>query len=137
MLSELKNIQNIVKTFLEYGYAMELRMAGFEFDYLTVVFNRSTLQDDLKYQQAEEIKVKNTIDKMVAGMINQDQAADELGYEKPAFAKPLVPWEVLAGGSVPKPETPGQPTNKAKRQGQKNRSAKKTRDKNKPVTKNK
>jgi hypothetical protein len=112
-----------------------LRLAGFDFEYLTVTFNRSTLQDDLKYQQSEEIKVKNVLDKMVAGIIDQDQAADELGYEAPAFPQPKVPWEVLAGGSVPKPETPGQPTNKAKRQGQKNKSAKKTRDKNKRVTK--
>jgi hypothetical protein len=135
MLSELKNTQNIVKTALEYAYGLELRLAGFDFEYLTVTFNRSTLQDDLKYQQSEEIKVKNVLDKMVAGIIDQDQAADELGYEAPAFPQPKVPWEVLAGGSVPKPETPGQPTNKAKRQGQKNKSAKKTRDKNKRVTK--
>lgn len=135
MLSELRNIQNLVKTFLEYGYALELRLAGYEFDFLNVVFNRSTLQDDLKYQQAQEIMVKNVNDKMVMGMINQDQAADELGYEAPAFPKPLVPWELLAGGSVPKPDTPGAPSAKVKRQGQKNKSAKKTRDKNKTVTK--
>jgi hypothetical protein len=137
MLSQLKNIQNIVKTALEFIYQLELRLAGFQFDYLSVQFNRSTLQDDYRYQQAEEIKVKNVIDKMVSGLINQEQAADELGYEAPAYPKPMVSWEVLAGGSDPKPATPGAPTAKKKRQGQKNKSAKKTRDNRKTVQKTK
>jgi len=134
MLAELRNIQNIIKHNLQYGYAMELTLAGFKFDYLKVVFNRSTLQDDLKYQQAEEIKVRNVIQKMCAGIIDMDQGADELGYEEPAFDEPQVPWEILAGGSVTAPTDGAQSD---KRQGQKNKSAKKTRDKNKPITKDK
>jgi hypothetical protein len=130
MLSELRNIQNIIKHNLQYGYAMELTLAGFKFDYLKVVFNRSTLQDDLKYQQAEEIKVRNVKEKMVMGVINQDQAADELGYEEPAFDQPMVPWEILAGGSIPSEGADGE----AKKD-QKNKSAKKSRAKDKPVTK--
>lgn len=134
MLSELKNIQNIVKTNLEFGYALELRLAGFEFEYLTVKFNRSTIQDDLKYQQAEEYKIKNVISKYVLGVINLDQAADELGYEKPAQAKPLVPPEMLAGkGAAAKPD----PTARKTRKGQKGKAAKTTRDKKKPVIKQK
>lgn len=133
MLSELKNIQNIIKTNLEFGYALELRLAGFNFEYLSVTFNRSTLQDDLKYQQAEEYKIKNVQSKMFLGIINQDQAADELGYETPAFDAPVVPLEVLAGVKTPADD----PTAKKARKVDKNASAKKTKEKSKPVTKDK
>lgn len=101
MISELRNIQNIIKTNLEFGYALELRLAGFKFDYITVQFNPSTLNDDMKYQQAQEIKIRNVKDKMMLGIIDQQQAADELGYEAPAFDEPVVPWEVIAGGKDP------------------------------------
>lgn len=137
MLSELSNIQNIVRCNLRFGYELELRLAGFNFDALEVRFNRSTLQDDLKYQQGQEIKVRNVKDKMIMGIINQDQAADELDYDEPAFPKPNVSWDVLAGGTDPAPATPGAPTAKKKRQDQKNKSAKKTRQTNKPIAKNK
>jgi hypothetical protein len=135
MLSELRNIQNLIKTNLEFGYALELRLAGFNFDYLTVQFNRSTIQDDLKYQQAEEIKVRNVKDKYIMGVINQDQMADELGYEAPAESAPLVDPEVLAGVAPQSPDA-GLATDKSKakkdRKAQKNKSARTSRRKDKP-----
>lgn len=135
MLSELKNIQTIVKENLEFGYALELRLAGYKFDYLTVQFNRSTIQDDLKYQQSEEIKVRNTKDKLLLGIIDLNQAADELGYEAPAESKPVVDWEVIAGVS-PKGEEGGLATDKSKkkqdRKAGKNKSARTSRRKAKP-----
>jgi len=138
MLSELANIQNIISTNLEFGYSLDLRLAGYTFDSLEVKFNRSTLQDDLKYQQGQEIKVRNIRDKMIMGIIDQNQAADELDYDQPAFPQPMVSWDVLAGQSDPPPATPGAAgAKKATRQGQKNKSAKKTRQTNKPISKNK
>jgi hypothetical protein len=113
LLSQLRNAQNIVATDLEFGYGLELRLAGYKFDFLKVKFDRSTIQDDLKSQQAEEIKVRNVKDKLILGVINQDQAADELGYEVPAFPEPQVDWEVLAG-VAPKPD-PGLSTDGAKK----------------------
>lgn len=101
MLSELKNIHNILSKMLEFGYSLELRLAGFEFESLEVRFNKSTINDDLKYQQAEEIKLRNVKDKLILGIISQDTAADELGYEVPFAAQPMVSWDVLAGGSDP------------------------------------
>lgn len=131
MLSELKNVQNILSTNLEYGYSLELLLAGFKFDSLYVEFNRSTIQDDLKYQQAEEIKVRNIIQKFIMGIISMDQAADELDYEKPDQAKPRVPLEVLAGKSGPA----GAAQSKTTTQKKKTASDKKVRSKNKPVAK--
>lgn len=140
MLSELKNMQNMVKSFLEFGYALELRLAGYTFNSLNVKFNRSTIQDELKSQQADEIKIRNVQTKMILGLINQNQAADELGEEAPAFAQPQVPWEVLAG--IAPPGTPaavgtpdkGAAKKKAVKDG-KNKSAKTGRDKNTPMPK--
>jgi hypothetical protein len=129
MLSELRNIQNIVATNLQYGYMLALTLAGFKIDYLKVQFNRSTLQDDLKYQQAEEIKVRNVMQKGIMGVINQEQIADELGYAAPAYDEPMVPWEILAGGSTPTDNAEAD-QNRGK---QKKASDKKTRQKNKPM----
>lgn len=131
MLSQLRNIQNIVKANLEFGYALELTLAGFKFQYLTVKFNRSTLQDDLKYQQAEEIKIRNAERKRLWGLISQDQFADELGYEAPAEQEPIVDPEILAGGS---PEPPTDAEAGQKKQKKKDASDKKVRQKNKPIS---
>jgi len=140
MLSELRNMQNIIAHNLEFGYRLELMLAGYNFRYLKVQFNRSTIQDDLKYQQAEEIKIRNTKDKMILGIINQDTAADELGYDSPAEQEPMVAWEVLAGQSDPATAgglaTDGT-AKKAATKKKKTANDKKVREKNKPVPKNK
>ena len=130
MLAELKNSQNIVKEFLEFVYALELRLAGYNFNYLKVAFKTSTLQDELKMQQGQEIKIRNVKEKMILGLINQEQAADEFDIEEPAFPEPRVPWEVIAGGSVA--NTIDNAASKKKREDGKNKSDKAVRDKNKP-----
>lgn len=129
MLSEMRNMQNIIKANLEFGYALELTLAGFKFDYLKVQFNRSTLQDDLKFQQAREIMIRNVTQLLILGLIDQDQAADELGFEAPAFPEPMVPWEILAGGTMPLDQS----ADDQKREGDKDKSDKKVRKKNKPT----
>jgi len=129
MLSEFRHMQNITKVNLEFGYSFELRLAGFKFDYLTVKYDRSTIQDDLKYHQAEEIKIRNVKDKYIMGTISEVQVANELGYEAPDQNTPRVPIEILAGVS---PNTGEQAQKDEKRKKQKGDSAKKTRDTNKP-----
>lgn len=131
MISELKNIQNIIKANLQFGYSLELTLAGFKFDYLKVQFNKSTLLDELKHQQAEEIKIRNVTTKQLWGYIDQDQAADELGYEAPALPQALVEYDILAGGSTPMDAAEGD----TKREKGKDTSDKKVRKKNKPVPK--
>lgn len=131
MLSELRNMQNIIKANLEFGYSLELTLAGFKFDYLKVKFNHSTLQDDLKYQQAREIKIRNVQQLMILGLIDQDQAADELDFEAPAYDEPMVPWEILAGGSTPTDDAAADGVKQKK----KDASDKKVRKKNKPIPK--
>jgi hypothetical protein len=132
LLSQLKNIQNIVKANLEFGYALDLRLAGFKFQYLKVAFKQSTLQDEYKFQQSQEIKIKNAERKYLLGLSSQEQMADELDFESSDQKEPRVPLEILAGSS-PKSEEPSGGAAAKKRQGQKGKSAKKTRSNNKPT----
>lgn len=121
LLSELKNIQNLVRHNLKFGYSLELRLAGFQFDYLDVVFRRSTLQDELKYQQAQEIKQRVQHNLRVDGIIDQTQYANEMGLEEPAEEEPIVPFENQSGNSDPN-----------KKLNDKNDSERKTTDKKNP-----
>lgn len=97
MLSELTNIQNIVKNSLEFGYALALTLAGFKFKTLEVEFKRSTLLDEFKLQQGLEVKITNLHKLFYDGIIDLEQYADEMGYEKPSQKEPRYLWDVAAG----------------------------------------
>ena len=88
LLSQLKNVQNIVGRNIEFGYALELRLAGFDFNTLTVEFNQSTVRDELKHQQGEEIRIRNGIALYNQGLVSQQQLAVMLGFEKPDQDEP-------------------------------------------------
>lgn len=92
LLSELKNVQSAVKASLEHAYEMELRLRGYNFKYLEVVHNPSTLADDLKFQQAFEIKIRNYRQLVMDGIISQEQYADAVGYDQPYKDEPVVPY---------------------------------------------
>jgi len=91
MLAQLKNIQRLIKAFLEYGYVLELQLAGYNFNYLRVEFKPSTITDDLKMQQGQEIKIRNYSALYAAGIISQETFADEMGFEAPDKPEPRVP----------------------------------------------
>jgi len=93
MLSQLTNVQDLIGAFLKHVYSLELRLAGFSFDGLRVEFNPSTITDELKFQQSLEYKIRNISNKYAMGIISQQQAADELGYDKPDQAEPRAPIE--------------------------------------------
>ena len=122
MLSQLQNVQMLVAANLVFGYTLELRLAGFSFDSLKVEFNPSTITDELKFQQAQEYKIRNVNNKYNMGLISQETAADELGYDKPDQKEPRAPID-----------NSGQ--KKDDRQDQNNKSDKKIRDKAKPQPK--
>jgi hypothetical protein len=107
LLSELKNVQNCVKEFLEYGFKLELVMAGFSFETLEVQFNASTLNDDLKYQQAREIRIRNSIAMYNQGIWDNNQVADELGEEKPNRLEPRVMTDPAAAAQKSKKREDG------------------------------
>lgn len=128
LISELKNIQLSVAEAIKFMYDLELRLAGYKFNKLEVVFNPSTVQDDLKMQQAQEIKIRNARQKRMDNIISQDQYADELGYEKPNGQEPVVPY-------APQKASTGDPNldaqKKAVREKSKDHSDKTSRDRKK------
>ena len=122
LLSQLKNIQAIVKRNLEFGYGLELRLAGFNFKTLSVEFKQSTVLDDLKNQQAQEIKIRNANALYLDGIISQEQYAQMVGFEAPDKKKPRF----IRGTVQTEAEA------KQKRESGKNRSDRKVRSKNDP-----
>ena len=131
MLSQLSNVQNIIKQNLEFGFQLELRLAGFKFDFLEVEFLPSTITDDLKIQQAKEIKIRNLKELYIQGIISQDTYADEAGYEAPDKKEPRADLNPNPGN------TPDGAKKKEDREKDKDKSDRKSRDKDKPQPKRK
>lgn len=127
MISQLKNLQELVAGVLEFIYSLELRLAGFNNKGLEVEFATSTISDELKTQQSREYKVRTLVSLYNQGIISQDQFAWEMGYYKPDQSEPRVPLE--------DPEDSGttdDSAKKRKRESDKDTSDRKTRDKNTP-----
>jgi hypothetical protein len=122
MLAQLSNIQSIIGENLEFGYKLALTLGGFKFKTVKVEFKRSTITDDLKLQQAEEIKLRNLVVKYQQGIISQEQFADEAGYEKPDQIEPREDPAIAQQAQV----------DKENREADKDKSDKKVRDKNNP-----
>jgi len=93
MLSQLNNVQNIIKGILEYGISLDLRLAGFTFKTFSIVFDNSTITDELKIQQGREIKQR--VDALLYrdGIIGMSQYAADFGFDKPDEPKPRVSLE--------------------------------------------
>lgn len=124
MLAQLKNVQDIVKEDLEFGYRLALTLAGFKFKNLSVEFNRSTITDDLKFQQAQEILIRNLVVKYQYGIINLEQFADELGYLASDQKEPRI--------NINQDDPIGDSTRREKREKDKDKSDKSSRSKSKP-----
>jgi hypothetical protein len=129
MLSQLSNIQLMLSSMLEFGYGLELKLAGYDFKTIKVIWNASTITDDLKAQQGKEIKIRNLSKLWVDGVISKDTYADEMGYEEPDNDNPPI----LPGATDETPKA----KKKEKREGDKDKSDRKVRDKNKVTPKRK
>lgn len=133
MLSQLANVQELIIAELEKGYLLELNLAGYPLtsDQISVVFKASTITDDLKTWQAKEIKQRVLHNLAIDGIVNQDQYAEEMTYDKPASKQPIVPYKDQAGKGVKDQES------KDKREAGKDTSDRRNRDRNKKQTKRK
>jgi hypothetical protein len=129
MLSQLNNVQSILSSVLEQIFKLELRLSGFNNNYiksLKVEFNPSTITDLLKKEQSGEIKRRNLKNDYLQGLISQETYAEELGYGKPDQKEPRQ----IEGES-------SDTVKKANREKQKDDSDRRVRDKNKPQPKRK
>lgn len=132
MISQLKNIQMLVSHVLEFIYTLELRLAGFNNKGIKVEFGTSTISDELKVQQGLEYKIRNYQALYNQGIINQQQFAWAMGYEKPDQKEPRQIESQDTGVS-----DIDDSAKKRKREEDKDKSDRKTRDKNNPVPKRK
>lgn len=96
MLAQLTNIQAVVATMMNHGLTLHLRLKGFNFEYLNLKFKASTITDDMKIQQAREIKQR--VNRLLHddGIINQDEYADDMGYAKPDMPEARITHDPLA-----------------------------------------
>lgn len=133
MLSQLKNIQDILSANIAMGYLLELQLAGFNVKKsdFTISFNTSTITDDLKLWQGKEIKQRVLKAMVVDGIISQDAYAEGMGYRKPFKSEPLVPYDQQIGKSNSDQQQ------KEKDADVKNKSARKSRTKDKKQPKRK
>lgn len=129
MISQLKNIQMLVKFVLEKVYNLELRLAGLPNKGIKVTFGTSTISDELKVQQGQEYKIKNLQTLYAQGIISQEQFAWEMGYESPAEKEPRE--EYIDPGTTPVAKD----ISDAKREAGKDASDRKGRDKSNPTPK--
>lgn len=129
MISQLRNIQMLLKYALEFLYTLELRLAGYNNKGVVVTFGTSTISDELKVQQGIEYKIRNLVSLYNQGIISQEEFAWSMGYEKPDQKEPRQ-MEEPEGVSSSQDSA-----KKQKREADKNTSDRKTRDKNKTVPK--
>jgi len=137
LISQLKNIQMLVKDVLDFIYTLELRLAGFNNKGMVIDFTSSTVSDELKIQQAMEYKIRNLTALYTQGLISQDDFAREMGISSPALKEPRQ--IATPPGSTPTPgvSSPVDSAKKKKREKAKDASDRKTRDKTKTVPKRK
>ena len=129
MISQLRNIQMLLKYALEFLYTLELRLAGYNNKGVVVTFGTSTISDELKVQQGIEYKIRNLVSLYNQGIISQEEFAWSMGYEKPDQKEPRQ-MEEPEGVSSSQDSA-----KKQKREADKDISDRKTRDKNKTVQK--
>jgi hypothetical protein len=129
MISQLRNIQTLLKYALEFLYTLELRLAGYNNKGVVVTFGTSTISDELKVQQGIEYKIRNLVSLYNQGIISQEEFAWSMGYEKPDQKEPRQ-MEEPEGVSSSQDSA-----KKQKREADKDTSDRKTRDKNKTVPK--
>lgn len=84
-----KNQVHPVKRFLEKHFALHLRMKGYNFKTLSANWKEGISLDpagdalaEKAKAETEEIRIRNTFAKVAGGVIQLDDAAKELGYEK-------------------------------------------------------
>lgn len=81
LITKLVNARRMIKRFLEKGYELDLQLQGLEAN-VTVSFHQNSNLKELERQQAEGEKIDNVLKKRDGGMIDDDEAARELGYEE-------------------------------------------------------
>ncbi len=99
--TKLINGRRMIKRFLEKGYVLDLQLRGIDAQ-VSVSFNEHSAFKQKEKEEAEGQRIKNILSKRDAGMISDDEAARELGYEKATGRTPGdVPPAWISGQASP------------------------------------
>ena len=90
MQTQIKDYQRLVASFLERMFLLHLQLKGFPIKTIKVEFEKAMVSDNKKDKEAEKIHIENVKTKYNMGMISQQQAAQELGYDQPDQDEPRV-----------------------------------------------
>lgn len=90
LISQLKNIQMMCESSLEFIYSNALLLHGFNNKGMKITFGNSTVTDDIKYQQGQEYKIRNNVSLYNQGIISQEQFAYNMGYASPDQKEPRI-----------------------------------------------
>lgn len=131
LISQLKNSQMMVGEVLKFLYRLDLILAGYNPKKIRIVFNNSTVTDDVKHQQSQEYKIRNQRQLWTDGIINQDEYAWNMGYARPSMRQDPPPMEDNEG------KTPDDSAAKRKREADKDTSDRRGREKSKETPKRK
>lgn len=82
-IAQAKQYQNIVSSFLADTFLLDLRLAGFVVNDVIIEFKEAIPQDEQKKEQTRSTKIQNVFALIDRGIISVQQAAKELGYDKP------------------------------------------------------
>lgn len=91
MLSILSNYQRPIKGVLEYGIKLHLNLMGLEYDELFVEFEASQSLSAERDENTYATKIDTLIKLYDQGVIDQNQLAQEAGYDSPAEEEPRAP----------------------------------------------
>ncbi|WP_291726182.1 hypothetical protein [Bernardetia sp.] len=92
LIGNIDSIQKTVASILSDVFLLHLKLQGFtKLDWVKVVFEKPLIGDSLKEAQTEATRISNVISKVTAGIIDDDMAAQELGYEKASGIKQESP----------------------------------------------
>jgi hypothetical protein len=89
LLAQVSNIQRLVKRRQEATYRLDLLLAGLSSKGISLSFNRAHGRSPLQEAQADQVRLQTAIEKVKAGIISADRAAQELGYDS-AFDSSLA-----------------------------------------------
>jgi len=90
LLAQVGNIQRLVKRRQEATYKLDLLLGGIDVKKVSLTFNRPHARSPMQEAQADQVRMQTAIEKVRAGIISADHAAQELGYDS-AFDPSLTP----------------------------------------------
>lgn len=103
LMAQVGNIQRIVKRRQEQTCRLDLRLAGIDVDSVSLNFVKAYTRDPKADAETAEIRFRDALARVRAGLVEPDAAAQELGYD--FWADPELLF--AQSGIAPKAETQG------------------------------